>query len=57
MLLRFPESLSAQEKAGIIVDIIKRHSEDLYYAFTVITPDRLRITRLPSWQGPSEAER
>ncbi|SRR5579883_3358145 len=57
MLLRFPESLSAQEKAGIIVDIIKRHSEDLYYSFTVITPDRLRIMRLPSWQGPSEAEK
>lgn len=57
MLMRFPESLTAQEKATIIADVIKRHSEELFYSFTVITPDRLRITRLPSWQGPSEAER
>lgn len=57
MLIRFPESLTALEKASIIVDVIRRHSEELFYSFTVITRDRLRITRLPSWQGPSKTER
>lgn len=56
ILVRFPEVLTAQEKTNIIVEVIKRHDEELFFSFTVITPERMRVTKMLPEQNLPNAE-
>ncbi len=54
VLTRLPEELSAAEKADIVVQVIKIHGERLFGSFTIITPRKVRITKLPPPQSGSK---
>ena len=47
IILNRLHSLTSEEKAQIVVGVIRRFGEDLLGAFTVIQPDKVRIRRLP----------
>lgn len=56
MLMRLSEVLTSQEKANIVSGIVRIHEEELFFAFTVVTHDRLRVTRILPEQHLSDTE-
>jgi predicted nuclease of predicted toxin-antitoxin system len=47
ILLYRLSGLNNQEKAKMILKIIQNYSKDLFDSFTVITPDQIRINKIP----------
>ena len=47
ILVRLSDELPSSEKANIIVDAINTHHKELFGAFTVITSNKIRISKLP----------
>lgn len=46
ILVRLPDSLSSLEKSDIIANVVKIHGNALLHSFTVITSNKVRITKL-----------
>lgn len=43
--------LPPARKARVVLSVIGRHGSELPGSFTVVTPEAIRIRRLPGWEG------
>jgi predicted nuclease of predicted toxin-antitoxin system len=47
ILVRLPDTLTSQQKATIVADVLRLHAPQLLGAFTVISQNGVRLTPLP----------